>query len=340
MFARVVQQLAATRGVAQELHPEKKGWFGSSRKKKSKKGSTQQSVASVSVEAVVPQSSMMEVFSRAWNRRRHSRGVRANLAQGDEDAFDQMCHDANSSLMFSATVAAGAPSVQLTVLLQDVVSVPVEVGPAAAPVPVAGVPLLDIEETALDAYVTPTRPPTAALRQPGAPQRRPTTPLTIAQNFMVEVTTGDEASSVAEPAAEEDVPVASATEAVEGGVELGGGDDDEDASDIPLGKMGLASSLFKLQERQAHPQLYILLKATRRGTRVICLCDSGAASFNLMSEVAYLSAAQSDPTRFGSLTYRLHPLQVGGIEEGRPAVPIVGQVMQALYAPKQGNKRV
>ena len=100
--------------------------------------------------------------------------------KGDEDAFDQMCHDANSSLMFSATVAAGAPSVQLTVLLQDVVSVPVEVGPAAAPVPVAGVPLLDIEETALDAYITPTRPPAAALRQPGAPQRRPTTPLTIA----------------------------------------------------------------------------------------------------------------------------------------------------------------
>ena len=144
MLKRVVQQLAATRGVAQELHPKKKGWFGSSRKKNSKTGSTQQSVASVSVGAVVPQNRMMEVFSRAWNRRRHSRGVWANLAQGDDNAPDQMCRDANSSLMFSATVAAGAPSVQLTVLLQDVVSVPVEVGPAAAPVPVAGVPLLDI----------------------------------------------------------------------------------------------------------------------------------------------------------------------------------------------------
>ena len=55
--------------VAQELHPKMKGLLGSSRKTKSKRGSTQQSVASVSVEAVVPQSSMMEVFSRASKRR-------------------------------------------------------------------------------------------------------------------------------------------------------------------------------------------------------------------------------------------------------------------------------
>ena len=41
MFERVVQQLAATRGVAQEFHPKKKGWFGSSREKTSKTGSTQ-----------------------------------------------------------------------------------------------------------------------------------------------------------------------------------------------------------------------------------------------------------------------------------------------------------
>ena len=50
-----------------------------------------------------------------------------------------------------------------------------------------------------------------------------------------------------------------------------------------------------------------------------------------MSEAAYLPAAQSDPARFDSLAYRLHPLQVGGIEEGRSAVQIVGQVMQTLY---------
>ena len=471
MFERAVQQLAATRGIVQELHPKKKGWSGSSRKKKSRAGSTQQSVASVSVGAGFPQNSMMEVFSRAtkrlaptqsklphhsglplinsmlpmalnatqvacsvmvlqptetdeeaeqfvrrqvslssarkvegssaqaesraaqlkddtpvgtkrdyegqakhavatstsvvdkapakprlgypnpdraesfhepradraWNKRRHSRGVRTNLAQGDDDTFHQMCDLADSSLMLSATEAAVAPSVQQTAPFQDVVSVPVEVGPAAAPVPVAGVPLLDIEETALDAYVTPTRPPTAALRQPGAPQRRPTTPLNIAQNFMVEVTAEDETSDVAESAAEENVSVVSATESVENGVDLGGENDDEDTSDIPLGQMGLASSLFKLQEKQAHPQPYVLLQATRRGARVICLCDSGAASFNLMSEAAYSLAAQTDPTRFDSLTYRLHPLQVGGIEEGRSAVQIVGQVMQTLYDPKTGR---
>ena len=83
MFARVVQQLAATRGVAQELHPEKKGWFGSSRKKKSKKGSTQQSVvASVSVGAVVPQSSMMQVSTQ----RLFSTPVEYCLAQRPRDA--------------------------------------------------------------------------------------------------------------------------------------------------------------------------------------------------------------------------------------------------------------
>ena len=133
---------------------------------------------------------------------------------------------------------------------------------------------------------------------------------------MVEVTAEDETSDVAESAAEENVSVVSATESVENGVDLGGENDDEDTSDIPLGQMGLASSLFKLQEKQAHPQPYVLLQATRRGARVICLCDSGAASFNLMSEAAYLLAAQSDPARFDSFTYRLRPLQVGGIEEG------------------------
>ena len=110
--------------------------------------------------------------------------------------------------------------------------------------------------------------------------------------------------------------------------------DDEATRDIPQGQMGLASSLFKLRERQGHPQPYVLLQATRRGTRVICLCDSGATFFNLISEAAYLLAAQPDPTRFDSLAYRLHPLQVGGIEEGRSAVQIVGQVMQTLYDPK------
>ena len=176
--------------------------------------------------------------------------------------------------MFSAVVAAGASSVQLTALFQDVVSVSVEVGPAAAPVPVAGAPLLDIEETALGAYVTPMRPPTAALRQPGAPQRRPTTQLNIAQNFMMEVSVGDETSAVAEQAAEDDVLVVSSTESVESGVDLGGEKDDEATRDIPQGQMGLASSLFKLQEWQAHRQPYVLLQATRRGARVICLCDS------------------------------------------------------------------
>ena len=48
--------------------PKKKGWFGSSRKKKLRPGSTRQSVASVSAGAVVPQNSMMEVFSRATKR--------------------------------------------------------------------------------------------------------------------------------------------------------------------------------------------------------------------------------------------------------------------------------
>ena len=122
---------------------------------------------------------------------------------------------------------------------------------------------------------------------------------------MVEVTAEDETSDVAESAAEENVSVVSATESVENGVDLGGENDDEDTSDIPLGQMGLASSLFKLHEKQAHPQPYVLLQATRRGARVICLCDSGAASFNLMSEAAYSLAAQTDPTRFDSLTYRL-----------------------------------
>ena len=43
--------------------------LGSFRKKKSKRGSTQQSVASVSGEAVVPQTSMVEVFSRRASKR-------------------------------------------------------------------------------------------------------------------------------------------------------------------------------------------------------------------------------------------------------------------------------
>ena len=117
----------------------------------------------------------------------------------------------------------------------------------------------------------------------------------------------------------------------------GGGSDDEVTRDIPQGQMGLTYSLFKLQERKAHPQPYVLLQATLRGARVLCLCDSGAASFNLISEAAYQPAAQSDPTRFDSLTYQLHPLQVGGIEEGRSAVQIVGQVMQTLFDPKTGR---
>ena len=36
------------------------------------------------------------------------------------------------------------------------------------------------------------------------------------------------------------------TESVESGFALGGGNDDETTRDIPQGKMGLASSLFKL----------------------------------------------------------------------------------------------
>ena len=56
-----------------------------------------------------------------------------------------------------------------------------------------------------------------------------------------------------------------------------------------------------------------------------------------MSEAAYLLAAQSDPARFDSLVYRLHPLQVGRIEEGRSAIQIFGQVMQTLYDPKTGR---
>ena len=87
---------------------------------------------------------------------------------------------------------------------------------------------------------------------------------------MMEVTAGDETSDVAEQAAEDDASVVSATESVESGVDLGGGNDDEATRDIPQGQMGLASSLFKLQKRQAHPLPYVLLQATRRGARVIC----------------------------------------------------------------------
>ena len=147
---------------------------------------------------------------------------------------------------------------------------------------------------------------------------------------------GDETSDVAKQTAADGASLVSATESVESGVDLGGGSDDEATRDIPQGQMGLAASLFK-QERQAHPQPYVLLQAICREARVICLCDSGAASFNLMLEAAYLLAAQSDPTRFDSPTYRLHPLQVGGIEEGRSAVQIVGQVMQTLYDPRTGR---
>ena len=86
-------------------------------------------------------------------------------------------------------------------------------------------------------------------------------------------------------------------------------------------------------QKMAHPQPYVLLQTTN-GVMVLCLCDSGAASFCLMAEEAFLAARVADPGRFDSLSYRQKPLLVGGIEEGRKAVQIVGQVMQTLIEPE------
>ena len=53
-----------------------------------------------------------------------------------------------------------------------------------------------------------------------------------------------------------------------------------------------------------------------------------------MAEETFLAARVADPGRFDSLSYRQKPLLVGGIEEGRKAVQIVGQVMQTLVEPE------
>jgi hypothetical protein len=88
----------------------------------------------------------------------------------------------------------------------------------------------------------------------------------------------------------------------------------------------------------AHPQPYVRLLATRQGSRVVpCLLDSGAASFNLMSEVKFFAACERDPSRFGAYETFSLPHAVGGIEAGNKTVSTVGRVMQYLVDPFSGR---
>ena len=50
-------------------------------------------------------------------------------------------------------------------------------------------------------------------------------------------------------------------------------------------------------KKMAHPQPYVLLQ-TANAANVLCHCDSGAASFCLMAEEAFLAARVADLGRF------------------------------------------
>ena len=66
---------------------------------------------------------------------------------------------------------------------------------------------------------------------------------------------------------------------------------------------------------------------------MICLCDSGAASFNIMAESVYLEARKRNPARFGTYHPYERPLPVSGIKVSRKEVCIVGRTNQKLYCP-------
>ena len=88
--------------------------------------------------------------------------------------------------------------------------------------------------------------------------------------------------------------------------------------------------------RRAHPQPYVLLydqKDSEGRRSVICLCDSGAASFNVMAERGYLEARRRNPARFDTYHAYERPLPVSGIEASRKEVCIVGRTNQKLYCP-------
>ena len=88
--------------------------------------------------------------------------------------------------------------------------------------------------------------------------------------------------------------------------------------------------------RRAHPQPYVLLydqKGSEGRRSVICLCDSGAASFNIMAEHVYLEARKRNPARFDMYHAYERPLPVSGIEASRKEVCIVGRTNQKLYCP-------
>ena len=88
--------------------------------------------------------------------------------------------------------------------------------------------------------------------------------------------------------------------------------------------------------RRAHPQPYVLLydqKGSDGRRSVICLCDSGAASFNIMAERVYLEARKRNPARFDTYHPYERPLPVSGIEASRKEVCIVGRTNQKLYCP-------
>ena len=88
--------------------------------------------------------------------------------------------------------------------------------------------------------------------------------------------------------------------------------------------------------RRAHPQPYVLLydqKSSEGRRSVICLCDSGAASFNIMAERVYLEARKRNPARFDAYHPYERPLPVSGIEASRKEVCIVGRTNQKLYCP-------
>ena len=88
--------------------------------------------------------------------------------------------------------------------------------------------------------------------------------------------------------------------------------------------------------RKAHPQPYVLLydqKDLEGRPSVICLCDSGAASFNIMSERVYLEARKRNPARFDTYHAYEQPLPVPGIVASRKEVCIVGRTNQKLYCP-------
>ena len=180
-----------------------------------------------------------------------------------------------------------------------------------------------------DAFVTPDQP--IRVRFPEQPRPRPSTPRNIL--FMLqEQSDGEGLESNSQ--CDSGLSGEAEGEMLERRAHADEEEIDERAAQEAAVLLTLKSQISKLG--MAHPQPYVILRSNN-GDQVLCLCDSGAASFNLMSEQVFLASKEEDPGRYDRLAYRQKPLLVGGIEQGRKAVMIVGQVMQTLYDPGSGR---